>query len=71
MKVALTKRLTPGQRVKFYYKHDAHRVEYWGNVKITNLGKLDIEPEFKMEEDLEYLEPANYEIDNIVKRTDN
>jgi hypothetical protein len=61
MKVAIAKRLTPGQRVRYYYKHDSTRTEYWGSVKITNLGKLDIEPEFIKEGDLEYLEPAKNE----------
>lgn len=62
MKVALAKTLSPGQRVRFYFRHDPDRIEYWGNVTITNLGQLDIEPEVTKQDDLEYLEPAREKV---------
>jgi hypothetical protein len=66
VKVALEKNLIPGNRIKFYFKSDLDKTEYWGVVTITPLGSLDIEPEINYIDGFEYIEPAieNYGITN-------
>ena len=58
MKIALDKKLILGERVKFYFDHDPQQIEYWGVARISISGKVDIEPKFIIEDNLEYLEPA-------------
>lgn len=66
LKVALEKNLIVGKRIKFYFKSDIDKTEYWGTVKLNPLGGVDIEPEVNNFEGLDYIEPAteNYDITN-------